>query len=89
MPRENLAHAERAQLVRERLEFRARPDLGIELVVVANVVAMRAAGRCLENRRGVNVADSEFVKIPRDRAGIVEREPLIELQAVGRGRDRR
>src|SRR6185369_4082662 len=55
-------------------------------VVVADVVAVRAAGGGLEERRGVAVADAERLQVVQQRRRVVEGQPGPELQAVRRAR---
>src|ERR1700754_678599 len=59
-------------------EFRIEPG------VIDDVVAMGAALACLQERRGIDVADSQTLQIGADRRGCVEIELRSELQAVGR-----
>ena len=71
---------------------RARPaavaglaaELGVQLRVVDHVVAVRAARRRLQVRRAVQVADAEVGEVAGDRGGVVEGEPGVQLDPVGR-----
>jgi len=56
----------------------------IEPTMIYNVITMRAARPCLQVRRGVHVADSEPSQIRSEGRGILEAEPFMELQTVGR-----
>ena len=79
------ACGERLAQAQERL---LAAELGIERVVVDDVVAVRAAGARLEERRGIEMADAERLQIRHDRGGVVEAEARRELQAIGRDRNR-
>ena len=57
--------------------------------MVYDVIPVGAAGTRLQIRRGVDVADAQARQIGSESGGIPETEPLVELQAVGRPRDRR
>ncbi len=57
-------------------------ELGIELAEVAGVVAMRAAGLCFEQGRGVNVTNTQFAEIRHQRVGIMEGEAAMKLQPI-------
>ncbi len=74
----------RMEVGHEGIEVLARPDLGIELVVVVDVVSMHAAGRRLEQRRRIHMADAQIVEIRHHLTRLLEGEVLIELEAVGR-----
>ena len=62
-------------------------EFGIEPVVIDDVVAMRAAGARLQERRGIEMADAERAQIGHECGGLVEAEIRGELEAVGRGRN--
>jgi hypothetical protein len=53
--------------------------------VVGHVVAVRAARHRLQVRRAVQVAHPEGVQVAGDRGGVVEGEPGVQLDPVGRG----
>ena len=59
-----------------------RADLRVEARGIGDVVAVRAAGHRLQVRRGVAVADPQIVEIVHDRAGVVETEALMKLEAI-------
>ena len=71
------------------LEIVFSAELGIERVVVDDVVAVRAAGARLQVWRRVDVADAERGEIGHEPAPLLEAEVLRELQTVGGARDRR
>ena len=50
--------------------------------VVDDVVAVPGTGRGLQHRRQVQVRDAEPAQVRHERPGIVETEPLVQLQAV-------
>ena len=77
-----------------RLERGAHPrkafgtaEFGIELLVVDDVVAMRAARPRFQEWRRIEVGDAEFFEIGNERGGIVKSEILRQLQTIGRERD--
>ena len=70
-------------------ERRFVAELWVELAMVYNIVPMSASRPRFEVRRGVDVADAEPRQIVSESCGIPEPEPLMELQAVRRPRDRR
>ncbi len=63
-------------------------ELGVEPVMVDDVVAMCAARTRFEERRGVEMADAEVFEIGNERGGVVEAEGLGELQPIGGERHR-
>ena len=65
----------------------ARPDCGVELVVIGDVVSVQALGAGLEIGRCVGMTDPKLIKIRHNFARLPEGEVLVELQAVGRGWD--
>ena len=54
-----------------------------DLRVVDHVVAVRGAGRGLQDRREVDVADAELSQIAGDRGGLREPEPGVQLEPIG------
>jgi len=58
-------------------------ELGIDLVVIDDVVAVRAARPRLEKRRSIEMRDAELPEIRRERGGRVEIEIPGELQPIG------
>ena len=62
----------------------ARPDCGVELVVIGDVVSVQALGAGLEIGRCVSMTDPKLIKIRHNFARLPEGEVLVELQAVGR-----
>jgi hypothetical protein len=80
---EQQAHVVRVEHLAERREIAERSQFGIELVVIADVVAVRAAGAGGEHRRGVTVGDAECVEVRGDRVEMPERKVTMELDAVG------
>ena len=71
------------QFGREALETFFTAQLGIELGVVDDVVAVRAAGTRLQERRGIQVRDAQRFEIGHDGSGVIEGEIAGELEAVG------
>ena len=66
-----------------RFELGLGADLGIDAARIDHVVAVRAAGPRLEERRGVDVADAEAREVRHQRFGVGEAELAAELQPVG------
>ena len=61
-------------------------QLLVHAAVIDHVVAVDAAGHRLQIRRAIEVADPEIGEVAGDVDGVVEREPAVELDAVGRAR---
>ena len=59
------------------------PQLGVERVMIDDVVAVGAARPRLEIGGGIEMADAEPGKVGGQLGGAVEAEILVELQAVG------
>src|SRR4029079_6370455 len=64
-------------------------DLRVDRVVVDDVVAVRAAGTRLEERRGVEVTDAEACEVGTQLDRVGEGEVLVQLDAVSRIRHAR
>jgi hypothetical protein len=64
------------------LKVCGRPDIGIELIESANIVAMFALRTGPEERRGVTIGDAEVAQIPEDAGGLSERELVVELETI-------
>ena len=80
---DNEPHAVRRERRDQRLELGLGADLGVEPVVIDDVVAVRRAGPRLHQRRRIQMTDAEPGEIRDERLGVAEREPLVELQPVG------
>ncbi len=83
---DQLAHAVGPQRLRQALERGQAAELGIDLVVGHDVVAVHAAGAGAMDRRAVDVADAEPREVGHDARGIVESEAAVQLQPVGGAR---
>ena len=59
-------------------------EFGIELLMVDDVVAMRAARPRFQEWRRIEVGDAELFEIGNQRGGIVESKILRQLQTIGR-----
>src|SRR6266704_2773911 len=59
-------------------------EFGVELAVVDDVIAVRAAGRGLQVRRAIEMADAQVSEIADDGRGIIEGEARMQLDTVGR-----
>src|SRR5215472_934521 len=84
---ENLAHPMTVQLVDKSVVVLAGTDLGIQSVMVDDVVSVQTAGPRAQVRRGIDMADAESAEVGNNRDCVAKREMLIELQAVGRSWD--
>ena len=71
----------------ELIKILARADGGIQLIVIADVVAMQAVRARAEKGRRIDVADPEIAQVRHEVARLAEGEVLVELQAIGRRRD--
>ena len=71
------------------LEAGFAAELRVELGVVGDVVAMRAALAGAHEGRGIEMRDAERLQVRHHGSGGVEIEIRRQLQAVGRDRDRR
>src|SRR5437870_6978087 len=81
---ENEAHSFFLQRIDKLIEFFQRTQFGIELGGIDYIVAMRAAGPRLQNRRSVKIRDTEIVQVIDDFNRIRKSEITIELKPVGR-----
>src|ERR1700739_1325805 len=70
----------------QALEIRRRPKLGIQRVVVDDVVPMSAAGTRPEKWGGVHMADTKGGQILGNTRNIGETAVARELQPIGRTR---
>ena len=82
------AEIERARRANEPVECSGAAELGADARRVGLVVSVRAAGNRLEDRRQVEVRDTEIGKKGNDRGGVVEAERRRQLQPVGGPRNR-
>jgi hypothetical protein len=63
---------------------RLTTQLRIDLVVIAQIVAMGAVSFGPQIRRAIDMADAQLVQIGNDCGGVAKRELAVKLQAVGR-----
>src|SRR5262249_18380308 len=82
------AHRVRVQRIDETLEILLRAELRIQQRVIHDVVAVHAAWPRLQDRRGIEMTDTELRQIRNDACSIVEREFAIQLNAIGRAGNR-
>ena len=66
----------------ELAEFLSRADLRIDVSRVGHIVAVRASGPRLQNRRNVEIGNAEIMKIVDNAQRIREPEVPVELQPV-------
>jgi hypothetical protein len=59
-------------------------EFGVEPAVVDDVIAVRAAGRGLQVRGAIEMADAQVSEIADDGRGIIEGEARMQLDTVGR-----
>ena len=71
----------------KRVEVLTRSDLGIQFIVIVDVVSVHAAGRRLEQRRRIHVGDAEIVQVRHQFPRLLEGEVQVELQPIGRRGD--
>src|SRR4051812_15894615 len=74
-------------LLEPRDEFAVRrlaTELGIDLIVITKIIAVRAAGLCPQVGRAINVADAQLMQIRDNRRRVVERETAVKLQSIRR-----
>ena len=84
---EDMSHAVLAQPLDEALEIFRAADLGVERVVIDDVVAVRAARPRAEIRRAIHVAHAETRQIRDERGRIGKSEAAVQLQAIGAARN--
>ena len=84
---EDQAHAFRLQRLDKRVEFFGGADFGIDLRWIDDVVPMRAARPCLQDRRSIEVCDAQVVQVIDNPNGINTPEVAIELEAICRNRN--
>ena len=59
-------------------------DLGVEQLVVGDVVTVRAAGPGLQVGRGIDMRDAQVAQIGNDGNRVPKGEAGMKLQAIGR-----
>src|SRR6185437_15671521 len=79
---QNVAHAVRAQLRHEAVEFLAAADLRVEGVVIDDVITVGAARARPEVGGAVDVTDAKRREVGDDRGQVLESESSVELYAV-------
>ena len=80
---DHVPEAERLEPSHESRVSLGAAELGVDRVVVGDVVAVRAAGARREVRRGVARADAELRQILDELRGGVEREASMQLETIG------
>ena len=86
---DDLSHAVRMQIGDPGIVLLARPDRGIQLVVIGDVVTVQAFRARLEIGRRIAIADPERIQVRHDFPRLGKGELPVELQPVGRGRNAR
>jgi hypothetical protein len=76
-----------AERPRQGVEIAHGANLGIQLAVIGDVVAVGAAFAGGEDRRAVAVADAQITQIGRERLEVAKRERVAELNAIRGNRD--
>ena len=82
---EHLTEVVAGQLCGEPAVAVGAAELAVQPAVVDDVVAVGAAGRGLQHRRAVQVADAKLGQVAGDGRGVVEGEARVQLHPVGGG----
>ncbi len=80
---ENQPHAVFAQGLDQAQQGRFAAQFRVDDRRVDHVIAVHRAGTGLEQRRRVEVADTQTGEVGHQRYGVVEGEVLVKLQALG------
>ena len=80
---EHQSHAPLLQFVLEFLPLLFRTQLGIDACRIGHVVSMLASFAAAQDRRNVNIRDTQFGQVIKNRARICKPEVLVELQTIG------
>ena len=83
----NKSHVMFKKLRAEYSKLALAPEFRVDLVMVADIVSMRASRAGQHDRRYVKIADSQIVKIGDQSSCIFKRESVVELQPVGGARN--
>jgi hypothetical protein len=67
---------------RKRGEVVRSPQFRVQLMKIADVVSMRTPWRSLKQRRSVNVADAQIVKVRNQKARLGQCAIPIELEPI-------
>ena len=79
---QDVSHTVLAQRGHELFEIFCAADLGIQQVVIDDVVTMRAPRAGSKIRRGITVSDSQGGQIRNQSGRIGEGEVAVELQTI-------
>ncbi len=83
---EHQSHAGLSQVAHDSAELVFAADLGIDLIVVGDVVAVHATGAGLQDGRRVQMRDAKRVQVRDELARVLEPESAMKLQTVCRQR---
>ena len=86
---DDLPHTVRMQIGDPGIVLLTRPDRGVQLVVIGDVVTVEAFRARLEIGRCIAIADAERIQIRHNFPRLCKGELPVELQPVGRGGDAR
>src|SRR5262245_47084889 len=86
---QNQAHSALSQTSRELGELFLRADFRIESGMIGDVVTVRTALPCSEQRRSIAIADAEIIQVWRQPRRPPESKSRIELHAVSGRRNAR
>ena len=64
-------------------------ELGIEPVMIDDIIAMRASRPSFQEWRGIKMRNSQFLEIGNERGRLLKVEIFSQLDAIRRARDRR
>jgi hypothetical protein len=79
---QHLAHTIILEFADQFLQLFITADLRIQLVVVSNVIAVRAASPRLKNGRRINVGDAESMQVSGQPSRVLKAKARMELQAI-------
>ena len=82
------AHPVLAQRGHEVGQVRLGAQFRVQMLEIAHVVAVGAAGPGAEQRRGIDVADAQLAQVRHQLGRLPQGEVAVELQAIGGARDR-
>src|ERR1700722_1883073 len=81
---EDQTHAALAEFFAEHVEVAFGSEVWIKPRRIGDVVSVRAAAPRGQNRRSVNVRDTQIGKIVDDLCSVLKREILVELETIRR-----
>jgi len=79
---EDLTKAEFSEASAETLMSFFAAEFGIDALMIDDIVAVHAAGSCLQIRRAIDMRDTKGLEIGSDPYGVVECESGVQLQTI-------